>query len=357
MKITKKEKVEEFKKFIEDLSGDDKIVILYDTDTNGYSAGVLAKKGLEKLGKKVSQVIARDDDRNEMIKKFLKQVDQEINTIIAVDIPLESDQNITLLKNYKILVLDHHQIYQKIEDNIIVIKPDMIQDKLPQHQISAGQVVYYMFNEITDMKEFEWIALNAAAGDCVYNYDEELIKNVLGEIPKNIYTTTIGQLSNYYYFGKSEGIEKEDKILFNALDKSKNPEEALNKLAKYKNIEEVFNELMKKFEDEKETTKDIIIFKQEETKHLNSLLSTQASLKYTNKTILFITRHGDYYNISARRRDEKVNMGYLMKECTKDLPEANGGGHAPAAGGRIRAEDYERFKKKLIQLHEKHRVE
>jgi hypothetical protein len=59
---------------------------------------------------------------------------------------------------------------------------------------------------------------------------------------------------------------------------------------------------------------------------------------------------GDLMTISGRNNQSKIAMNKLIKIALEGLPDANGGGHIPAAGGRCRVEDYPKFKEKVIEL-------
>lgn len=80
-----------------------------------------------------------------------------------------------------------------------------------------------------------------------------------------------------------------------------------------------------------------------------SIVSSIVSGSYIDKIIILIKLDivEDAYNVSVRRQDRKQNMSDFLKSLLNGIPNADGGGHVPAAGGRFPKEQLGEFKKRL----------
>jgi len=54
--------------------------------------------------------------------------------------------------------------------------------------------------------------------------------------------------------------------------------------------------------------------------------------------------------LSARNQTRREDMNLLIKDALKGLQNADGGGHIPAAGGRVMRKDLEIFKKRILNI-------
>jgi nanoRNase/pAp phosphatase (c-di-AMP/oligoRNAs hydrolase) len=54
--------------------------------------------------------------------------------------------------------------------------------------------------------------------------------------------------------------------------------------------------------------------------------------------------------MSLRRQDKKVNCGRVAQRAIKNLNNASGGGHIPAAGVHIMSKDWEIFRNRILKL-------
>ena len=78
-------------------------------------------------------------------------------------------------------------------------------------------------------------------------------------------------------------------------------------------------------------------------KRIASSLATTISLDHRDKIVFVLEKRGDFFKISARYQDGKIHLGKLMEKCCM-----SGGGHRPSAGGIIKIDDYDKFKKCVV---------
>ena len=97
---------------------------------------------------------------------------------------------------------------------------------------------------------------------------------------------------------------------------------------------------------------ELIVYEIKPKYKIHSTLSTQINLRFfPNNTVIVIS---DYENkelleISARDQRCIIKLNEFLRDLVKDLPDSTAGGHIPAAGARIRKEDLNIFKKRLIE--------
>jgi len=93
-----------------------------------------------------------------------------------------------------------------------------------------------------------------------------------------------------------------------------------------------------------------LVFLELKTKFaVKSPVSTILGIRNPHYTFIIMRRKGNFINISFRREDGKVDCGKLAMFATKNLENAGGGGHAPAAGASIMTKDLEKFKEKVLK--------
>jgi nanoRNase/pAp phosphatase (c-di-AMP/oligoRNAs hydrolase) len=81
-----------------------------------------------------------------------------------------------------------------------------------------------------------------------------------------------------------------------------------------------------------------------------SFVSSAVSYMHPNETFLFYEDAGDgFAHISVRSQHSPKHLGHLMDNVSKQFEGANGGGHAPAAGGRCKNSDVDAFIEKVKQ--------
>ncbi|MBU0461957.1 MAG: DHH family phosphoesterase [Nanoarchaeota archaeon] len=360
MKIENKEVIEKFKDFISSIDVDDNVAILHDTDMDGMTAAVLVKKGLEEIGIDVKMHLPKRHGERAVTTSFMQILQEnDISVLICVDLPLESYESINLLQEMKVLVIDHHPVekdYSHI-NNLLVIKPDMLQSTLDPSRICSANIVYSLFSERTNMDAYDWIAALGIMADATYPAEKEFVDAVLkrynARLKEDIFDTELGKAASYGTYADCVGTDEAYDKLFNALDTASNHKELIEKLKEFAPIAKEVNRIVNAFDKKKEVIKDIrsgLIFYEIKTKHrVNSIVSNIISHKKTPKMTLIVAEQvGDIMKISCRRQDMKLHAGEMMRHCVSGLENSNGGGHMPAAGATVMKKDYETFKKRVI---------
>lgn len=356
VQIENQEQISQFKDYISSINKESKVAILHDTDPDGLSASVLVQISLKKLNISTKLLISKHKYGRKITKEFIDELIQnKITHIICVDLPFESYADIEKLSNFKIMVMDHHPVTnQNVPKNVLVIKPQFFQSKIEPSRVCASNVVYTFFSKIIDLKNEDWIAIIGMIADITYEAEKDFIDEVLKKydvkLEANPFDTKIGKLVNYVAYADCSN-DKDDLIYAQeALLNAKNIDEATQKLEKFKIVENEINSYIDNFPKNAENIDKIYFYEIKPKYFVGSIISTLTSLRKSKTSVLIVieNKEQDLFNISARCQNQKYNMGKMMNYIASKLPEASGGGHIPAAGGKIRKEDKEKFKSLVI---------
>jgi single-stranded DNA-specific DHH superfamily exonuclease len=358
VQIENKELIEQFKNYISSINKDNKIAILHDTDPDGLSASALVQISFKRLNKNIDLLISKHKYGRFITKEFIDELIQnKITHIISVDLPFESYVDIEKLSNFKIMVMDHHPVTnQNVPKNVLVIKPQFFQSKIEPSRVCASNVVYTFFSKIIDLSKEDWIATIGMIADITYEAEKEFIDKVFQKynisIKSNPFDTDFGRLVNYVAYADCSD-NKDDliyaqKVLLDTIDYK----EAKVKLEKFKIVEDEINYYIDNFPKNAQLINNIYFYEIKPKYFVGSIISTLTSLRKAQNYVLLVIEDKDndeLFNISARCQNKKFNMGKMMHEIASKLSGASGGGHIPAAGGKIRKEDKEKFKSLVIE--------
>ncbi len=349
-----------FRKFIDSITKEDVVAVLHHTDPDGVCSGVIISKLVDKIrGKKpdfhlnqgTSEIAVKDET-----VEFLKN--SKVNKAIIVDLGVDQEPGgVKKIEEFaEILVIDHHKIYNDIGSNkTTFIKPQFFSDVKPG-AYAAAKLCFDLSMEYADVSELDWVAAVGIIGDCGFTEWKSFLDGVFEkyqiEKKPEIFETEIGKTATLMSDAESFD-SKKAYTAFEIVYGAKEPKDVLeSELKKYKDVIEseieYWTEHLSEFA---EITESMIFYLMKSKYRIKGAISTRLSMVYKDKTIIIMQDMGDgTIGISARRRDEKTAMNELLEKATEGLEESNAGGHVPAAGGRIKKEDFDKFKKKLFEL-------
>ena len=328
-----------FAEFISKLNDKDKITILTHTDLDGITSAKIVEKVIQS-----DQIIPIDyTDLNEELVEKLKQ--QKMTKIIITDILIKSNEIIEKLEKFaEILIIDHHppKVDFNSEKTIFLNAQDNC----------ATYLCYYLFSKAQDVSELDWLTACACIADWAYfnnqefmsqtfeKYDDkfEIINNIIrksGKFWELQWEITLALI--YSKDSPKKVFDSIGKEFGNIGDLKKHAEE----------INDYINESIEKFEKEKQEINGRFFWEFNPKFHVGGIAGTLTSVKYPNKTIIIARNNEKFYNFSFRRQDMKENVGELIEKLIQGFPEANGGGHIPAAGGHVLIKDKEEFLERL----------
>lgn len=351
--------LQKFEEFIENVSSKDKIALFFDPDPDGISAGVLVNKAISKLrGRGLDLILFQEHGDLEIKRENIDKLrENKINKVFMVDLVVdEFPEPIFKISEFaNLCILDHHTIYLNMNsDEILQIKPQMFDKGKPVSYVSA-KLVYDLFSKYVDLSDYDWIAAIGVMGDAALKRWADFIKQVCQK-----YNLDLNNLFSSKLAGTMRLIASAPEFGFNVIQESfdvlnnaKSFDDVLNSsLLKYRKIiNKEMNKFLKDFNENAERIEDLVFYEFSSKYTIGSTLSTRVSFREPNKTFIVLQDSGDgWIKISLRRQDTKVKVNELVSEAVKGLSEASGGGHIPAAGGRIKKRDLDLFKEKIMQL-------
>lgn len=354
-------------RFLSNILPEDRIALIFDSDADGISAAVIIAKVLKKFYKKdiglaISASHGVEFIGSELINKLKEnRISVLISTDLALDKHLEHLDNI--LDFAKILVIDHHTSHKQFyRENILVLKPQLLQSKLDSSQYCTSKWVYDLFSQFLDIQDLDWLAATGLIADSGYQSWRSFVKKVLKKyrlkIKKDPFKTSLGKICDDIAYAEIYRKDNANKIFFK-LYRISSLKAYLKKPIKV--TKEPFKEILfyeKNSSKFAEHHGNLILFHIAPKLRIGSVLSTRLSTKFYKKKTLVIVQDLRNYPlllISARRNDFKVPVNELLEKAARGLQHSSAGGHIPASGARIQKEDYGLFKQRLLKLVKKGR--
>jgi RecJ-like exonuclease len=165
----------EIKSFVEDFmtSLDNKeAYIVSHFDTDGITSASIMIHTLKKLDKKFSLRIVKSLD-----EKFINEIPKE-KLILFLDLASGSLNHIEKANLNNVFIIDHHEITQKVPENVRIINPHLIN----KQKISGSGLTYLFCKHINpDIKELSKLAILGMIGDCLEKEIDSLNNGILEE--------------------------------------------------------------------------------------------------------------------------------------------------------------------------------
>jgi single-stranded DNA-specific DHH superfamily exonuclease len=349
-----------FAEFIRNITAQDKIAVIYHTDTDGICSGVIAAKAVERLrGRKIDLRLNTEHSKVTITPSLIAKLkNKKINKVICVDTCV--DQNPKTVKETEkfaeILILDHHKLYNDLNSaKIILIKPQLIKSKLKGYQYPASKLSFDLFSKTADISDLDWIAAVGTIADAGYQswkrFVDSVMKKYKVKIEKDVFETKFGKAAAFLNYACSVG---RPSMGFDILYKAEKYSDVLkSELIRYqKNIEKEIDYYLKNHKKLAEFYPEagLVFYKIQPKYEIKSALINVLSAKYyPNKTVIVASADKNV-KLSARRQDGKVAVNDLLEKAVIGLKGASAGGHIPAAGGTIRKKDLDKFKQNIIRI-------
>ncbi|MBN1644686.1 hypothetical protein JW851_01425 [Candidatus Woesearchaeota archaeon] len=364
MSLKNKKLVNKFKDFLNSVSKKDRVAVIHHTDPDGICSGVIVSKLVERLRKKkIDLRLNQKGNVHYITDKTLKELKKKrINKVIITDLTVdESPKGVKKLAKFaKILVIDHHPIYNNLKsENIVFIKSSLISNVIPV-RYCASKLAYDLGNRLTDISDLDWVAASGSIGDIATAPFKKWLKNVFKKykikIKKDLFKTALGKVA--VLISSAESFDnKNTKLSFEIVYNAKSYKDVLvSRLKKFQ--KKIDNELkfyiknMGRFAEIHRGI-DLILYEIQPKYNTKSPLCTLLGIKYPHKTILIVNTKKNVVSISGRRGDSNVAVNTLLENAVKGIPDSNAGGHVPSAGAVVPKKYYKKFKKRIINLLEK----
>lgn len=349
----------------------EKIILYTDADLDGVTSVVILKETIKNLGAKICAIYFPDREKdgyglNKAGIEFLKRFSPAL--LITLDLGIGNFEEVKMAKElgFEIIIVDHHEILDKVPEADIVVDPKQEGDKYPFKDLATVGISFKLAEILLGEKMsrelrksfLELVALGTIADlmpQCNENeifiqeglhfiqnsfrpgikafFEMEMFENL--DLNQKIFKLT--SLLNVRENEKSIPISFK---LFtsSSTDEAKRLIENLffKKEERKKKVKEILEGIEKRIRAEK------LIFEGDKEWDF-SVLGNVASLlckKFRKPTFIF--KKLEKESIGAVRAPSGINSVDLMEKCRTYL--LTFGGHPPASGFRIKNENLENFK-------------
>lgn len=363
------------KKIKEELENKREIIICADSDLDGVCSAIILKDVIYNLSEKLPTIIFpdRETEGYGLTKTTLAKISQKAPALlITLDFGISSFEEVKLAKKmgFFVIVIDHHEILEKIPEADIVINPKQPGDEYPFKNFATCGLVLKLSQEILKEKMtksqkenfFELAALGTLADMMPKEADNiEIIEEGLKTIEHS------WRPAFQVFFKKTSGKKSVDKVSklisllytremkngfplswrFLTLVSQAEIEEFIDYLKlKYEERKNKIQELFEKIK-EKVSKEDPLIFEGDSNFEFSLISAVATRLCQKFKKPTFIYKKINNVCQGTARAPENVNLVELMRKNAQYL--ISFGGHPQAAGFRILAENLEKFKEGLIK--------
>jgi len=360
----------------EAIKKNERIILYGDADLDGVCSVIILKETILNLGGKISQIYFpdREEEGYGITKEAINYLkNQSPALLISLDCGISNFGEIKELNelDFKIIVIDHHEILDELPEAEIVIDPKQKGDKYPFKYLATAGITFKLAVEILKekfsdslRKNFLELVATATLADMMPQVEENQIfieeglnslrdswrpglrvfletgdfKNPL-EFAHKIASTLnasekVNHLNETYLLLTEKDIEKAKNLAENLSEKS---------YQKHLEIKEIVNEIEERILDK---GNEKIIFKGSKNWKLSFLGPVASRICQKYQKPIFLFKIGDFESQGAVRVPEGIDSVQLMKKCREHL--ITFGGHPPASGFRIKNENLEKFKDCLI---------
>jgi single-stranded-DNA-specific exonuclease len=361
------------------IKNQEKIILYGDADLDGVSSVIVLEEAIKNLGGKITVIYFpdRETEGYGITEAGLNQLkDFSPALIIALDLGIGNFKGIELAKKngFKVIVIDHHEILDKLPKAEIIVDPKQKGDKYPFKGLSTAGIIFKLSeilleNKLTENLRNNFLELTALAtiADMMprQSDNEIFIREGLFSLEKSWRPGIKIFLDSERFKSYPNLAQKVSKIIsvLNVRDIDNNFPASFRILtsSSLKEAKEIFEKLIQKSELRKEKINIILeeiekrigdkenpLIFEGDTDFDYTLISPVASLlcqKYQKP--VFIYKKLKKESQGTVRTPSGINSVVLMKKCSKNL--LTYGGHPLASGFRIKNEYLEEFKNCLIK--------
>lgn len=326
--------VEKFSAFIASLKKRTNVIALSHTDVDGLASAKVVAAAL-----KVDNVYLVDYD--EVTDALVEKLKQEAPShIVITDIGVKKEFVEKLGAFARVLVIDHHQVSEDLNAGSVTF--------LNAQGMCATYLAWWLFKKVKDLSSWKWLVACACIADVmtdevrafmIAQFKKEGLDFDAGVKQGRFWELVTGVNNALIYYA-------DDRMqVYRAVTSTFMMPVQLIEPARL--VETDIQNTLLRFEKEKEIIKGRFFWEFKATYKIKSFISTILSFRYPTTTMIVLKREGDFYFVSGRCQDRHEDMNMLLKTLVQGFPNADAGGHIPAAGGHFPVDKLGEFKKRL----------
>jgi single-stranded-DNA-specific exonuclease len=360
----------------------EKIILYGDADLDGVTATILLKEAIKNLAGSITAIYFpdREKDGYGITKEglyFLKEMAPAL--LVTIDLGVTNFEEISLAKKFgfEVVIIDHHEIINKLPEANIIVDPKQKGDKSSLQYLATVGIVYKLSeilfeNEMSpELKQnfLELVALGTIADMMPREGDNEIMiaeglrsienswrpgirvffrerafenSNLFQKVSKFISLLNVRDVENQlpasYRLLTASSFEEAKNILDVLIEKS---------FERKRKIEEIREEIETRISEKEEP----LVFEGNSSWELVLLGSVASTISQKYQKPAFLYKIGEKESQGTARTAKGFDLVKAMKNCAIFLESF--GGHASAAGFRIKNENLDKFKECLTQFFNK----
>ena len=389
MEIKNLEKVA--KRIIIAIKNGERIILYGDADLDGVSSVIILKETIKNLNGKISAIYFpdRENEGYGITKKgldYLKNFSPAL--FVTLDLGIGNFKEVKIAKKFgfEVIIIDHHEILDKLPQVSILVDPKQKGDKYPFKGLATAGISFKLSRILLEEKLtkklrenfLELVAL-ATIADMMPKLEEnqlfieegfESLRNTWRPGLKAFFSIedfrnqlNLKEISQKIIssLNASDKIDHLNEIYLHLTEKDEKAAEDLAKKLLEKGhqrqirIREIVNEIeeklltphQNKFGTGQEKMKEKVIFEGRDIWSLTLLGGVASRICKEYQTPTFLFKIGKIESQGAVRVPAKLDSVKLMQKCSKFLETY--GGHPQASGFRIKNKNLEKFKDCLIE--------
>jgi len=327
--------------FVKNLNAKDVVALISHTDLDGLAAAHVTNKI---LNAKIVKLLGYGDLNDDLVKKLKEK---GVNKIVFTDLFIKQEDLVEKLEEFAdVMILDHHLSSKDLNsERTTFLKCES--------GYCAGYLCYDLARKIdSKIEKLDWLVACSCISDYCYKKPEDWIRKVMEKYGDKFeedgsYVRKSGKFWDIQWKLSLALIYFKDD-LNRVLDNLGEEFGEIGDLGKH--ADEVQNEIdriLSEFKEKREEFEGGYLYKIDPKFSVGSIVSNILSHQEPDKTYIIAKFREGYCGVSFRRQDRGKNMNDFIQLLLKGFEDANGGGHAPAAGGQFLVKDYEDFRKRL----------
>jgi len=367
------------KRIIKAIKAEEGIVIYGDADLDGVTSVIILDECIKNLGGKVSKIYFNDREKegygiNEKALFYLKEYAPAL--LIALDCGISNFKEVKTARKigFEVVIIDHHEILEKIPEADIVVDPKQKGDRYPFKQFATVGLVFKLTEVIFKKKIpeslrknfLELVALGTIADMMPRTDDnEKMIVEGLGYLGSS-WRPSIQVLFGLEDFKSLTLLQQVNKVnsVLNIRDVESNLPAAFRLLttSDKNEAEKLARFLLEKGDEKKQRIKEIIleieekitgkeqepiVFEGSPDWELIFLGIAASVISQKEQKPVFLYKKSEKDSQGSIRAPAGYNTVEAMKTCSKLF--ITYGGHPQAAGFKIQNENLEKFKECLFK--------
>lgn len=347
---------ERAKRFLRDCEGK-RAHIIHDYDVDGISGGLVLLHALDRLGA-TATASTRQGRGHGMAKEELLRIrtEHDPERIIITDQDLKSFEHYESFREVfpgvPTLIIDHHFLQEY--DDVVFIHPKLVYGVNGSVYPSA-KLVHDLCAAVVDADDLAWLACCGILGDAGTPHHRDFLEGVAERegfaLPDDPYTSRFSVVS--------EAVEccscaSEDELLayVDELKGAPTMDEAIAIGNPCQHIRDELDTYLARGLTLGETHGAVTFIPIESEYGIAGWVTTLISFRHPERILIGYRDQTDGIHLSGRHQAKRVHLGEIFRELCTELG-GRGGGHAPAAGGRVPKGNWDEFKRRVVEAVER----